>query len=1380
MRSLTPEFILEKLALGEDHGHFAAVVLFVDTSGFTPLTTALLHHGTEGAEIIAKVLAGLFTPLVEVVYQYGGFIAGFAGDAFKAIFPGMTQATYQQALTAAWQIRQQLLQQPVQQTRFGDFPFAIKVTVADGSIEWRIWQGKARGLAQQAATLFGGAALEQALAADPFATAGEVVMTSAVAAHLSLGRITLEPVDSHFRLCAWPEVPALPRPVSADGLLSALTAELATRFFPADLLTRQSQGEFRQVVTVFINLKTLPTEHEGTDFASTLFRLLAQYGGYLCRIGQIGDKDHGGTLLLFWGAPTSHEQNVMRALQFVVALQAAARSPLRAGVTTQLAYAGFVGSPRREEYTCYGAHVNLAARQMVMADWGEIWLDEETARVVGSAFECAHHGLFKFKGFSEERAIYRLLGRREVELESFYQGAMVGRQAELTQLATALAPLAEGQFAGVLTITGEAGMGKSRLVHELQQRGVGSKETEVRGAQQSSLRSVQWFLCQTDEILRQPLNPFRYWLRGYFHQSTSQSEAANKAAFITILDGLIATFAEATALVNRKSQTINLKAELSRTRSFLGALVDLHWPDSLYAQVEPQLRFENTLAALKTLILAESLRQPVILHLEDAHWLDADSYTLLTRLTRNVADYPLAVIITTRGGEERQGGEEDRGTESLVLEGPQVTIRLTTLTADEITVLAAVQLQGAPSPALVTLLEERAEGNPFFAEQLLRYLQEQGWLVQDADGWQLRTEQATATLLPNGARALLVARLDQLPQPVKEVVQTAAVLGREFDTNVLGQMLANDPTLADKLAVADRAAIWSAMTQVRYLFRHALLREAAYDMQLRARLRALHHLAGAALEQVYAADLTPYFGELAYHYDQAEAAETAVHWYGQAGEQASKQYANDAAARYFRRALALTPTSDVATRYPLLLGSEAVHNWLGKRQSQQDDLISLETVTEILNDDTKRSEVTLRKTAFHLSTGRYQEAAGYAEQAVAFAVQAGDTLAEARAYHRWGRAFWQAGEYQQALPYVEKALNSSRANQGLTEEALCLYDLAVIRYYQNQFEEALTKAKHSLALYEILGDIRGKSLCLTLTSVILDRIGNYTIALEQCEQALNLCRATGWRYTEARFLATSANIYLNVGNFHASRTLHEQVIRICTESGDREGIATSLDTLGLILYFSDHLLDAKRFYEEALTIHRAMNNHRGQGYVLTHLGFTLAELGEYRSAREALEQALLIRSKSTDTNLRLDTLAGFILLALKRHEPEQALPYVNEILKKFETSGADGSEFPVQIYLICYQLVNTLSISQPHYSTQAAQVLEAGYTFLQKRADAIKEPLLRQSFLYNMPFHHALVTLWQAQMSQARPVDASAPWPGNATYWLPGTTPDGNRRGGAK
>ncbi|MFZ4656110.1 MAG: AAA family ATPase, partial [Caldilineaceae bacterium] len=598
MHNLTPEFILQKLAQQEVQGQFDAVVLFVDTSGFTPLTTALQQHGAEGAEIIAQVLANLFTPLVEIVYRHAGFIAGFAGDAFKAIFPGLAAATYQHALTAAWQIRQHLAAHPVQQTRFGDFPFALKVTVADGSVDWCIWQSGAASAtpAQRAATLFAGAALTQALAADPFAKAGEVVLTSTVAAQVRQEGVLLAPVDSHFRLCSWPIVSTLLAGTVPDR--ATALAELATRFFPAELLTRQVQGEFRRVVTVFINLQQLPSGAVAPAFAHMLFHLLTQYDGYLCRIGQIGDQDQGGTLLFFWGAPTSHEQDVARALHFVLALQAAAPMRLRAGITTQLAYAGFVGAPQREEYTCYGAHVNLAARQMVLAAWDEIWLDDETTRLAGVAFVCAPQGAFRFKGFAEEKAVYRLLGQREGSGEPFYQGSLVGRQAELAQLTAALAPLAEGKFAGVLTISGEAGIGKSRLVHELQRRLEKRQEERKRGRQEDPVMdedpiflSSQWFFCQTDEILRQPLNPFRYWLRSYFNQSTSAADATNKAAFTAKLDELLATLtpvslqSPVSTLVSRVS---GLMSEVDRTRSFLGVLVDLHWPDSLYAQVEPQ------------------------------------------------------------------------------------------------------------------------------------------------------------------------------------------------------------------------------------------------------------------------------------------------------------------------------------------------------------------------------------------------------------------------------------------------------------------------------------------------------------------------------------------------------------------------------------------------------------------------------------------------------------------------------------------------------------------------------------------------------------------------------------------------------------------------
>jgi predicted ATPase/class 3 adenylate cyclase len=1382
MHNLTPEFILQKLAQQEVQGQFDAVVLFVDTSGFTPLTTALQQHGAEGAEIIAQVLANLFTPLVEIVYRHAGFIAGFAGDAFKAIFPGMTAATYQHALTAAWEIRQHLAAHPVQQTRFGDFPFALKVTVADGNVDWFIWQSAvpAATPTQQAATLFAGAALTQALAADPFAKAGEVVLTSTVAAQVRQEGVLLAPVDSHFRLCSWPIVSTLLAGTVPDR--ATALAELATRFFPAELLTRQVQGEFRRVVTVFINLQQLPSGAVAPAFAHMLFHLLTQYDGYLCRIGQIGDQDQGGTLLFFWGAPTSHEQDVARALHFVLALQAAAPMRLRAGITTQLAYAGFVGAPQREEYTCHGVHVNLAARQMVLAAWDELWLDEETTRLAGAAFVCASQGIFRFKGFAEERAVYRLLGQRESSSAPFYQRALVGRQAELAQLTAALAPLAEGKFAGVLTISGEAGIGKSRLVHELR---VASHVTR------HSPLATQWFFCQTDEILRQPLNPFRYWLRSYFNQSTSAAEAANKAAFTAKLDELLATLtpislqSPVSTLVSRVS---GLMSELDRTRSFLGALVDLHWPDSLYAQVKPQLRFENTLAALKTLILAESLRQPVILHLEDAHWLDADSHTLLARLTHNVADYPLAMVVTRRPGEEigpqedkKTGRQEEEAADRLGLEGPQVLIRLTTLNVDEIRALASAQLQGVPAPALVTLIEERAEGNPFFAEQLLRYLQEQDWLVQGGDGWQLRTEQTPTTLLPNGARALLVARLDQLPQPVKEVVQTAAVLGREFDPKVLTHMLADDQTLAAKLAAADRAAIWWAITQARYLFRHALLREAAYDMQLRERLRRLHHLAGTALEQVYGTDLTPYFGELAYHYDQAEVIEPAVHWYSQAGEQAAKQYANAEALRYFDRAFALTPATALTKRLPLLLGREGVLNLLGQRSAQAADIATLAQMAATAQDPVLQAEVALRQAAYALATGAYQSASAYAEQSAIYAAATDDLLAEARAYHRWGRAHWQAGDYAAAQPHLAHAWQIAQSQRARSLEAQCLYDLALVDYYQEEFTAAQQRVEEAAHVYATLHDLRGESLCWSLSAILLDSTGDHVGAITPFARALTLCRTIGWRYAEARILAQSGVNYLMLGDLATSRQCHEEALTIFGAIADREAMATSLDTIGLILAWQGEQAGAQAHYQQALALHQALKTRRGQGYVLTHLGYTLIALADWQGAAAVLAQALTIRQEGGERGLAIDTLAGCALVALGRGEMVDALRYVDEILAWLTAHGPAAVEFPIQVYLICYKILRALGEHyQNHdslprskdfslsplqrktkvfttdqnfgndaldhtaatYGERARQVLLAGHVLLEERANRIPDEIARQRFLQQIPFHWELHALW--------------------------------------
>ncbi|MCB0037743.1 MAG: AAA family ATPase, partial [Anaerolineales bacterium] len=758
MHRLIPDFILHRYEQSETTDSFPAVCLLVDISGFTPLTNALVDHGIQGAEILADLLAAVFNPLVTIVHQQNGFIANFVGDAFKAIFPLQDNTTYQRALTAACRIRDHISQHNRFDTPFGSFSFAVKLAIADGSVEWGIWRYENPTAAQQAVYYFEGEGLAACLAADSIAQAGDLVITQAVYNHL-------QPLLPKSRLVANDHWQA--GDVSAAHWLPPLNTApasteidpAATAFYPLELLQSRTRGEFRQVVTVFINLQTIP---EADTFAPLFLKLLEEYGGYLGRMGRIGSQDQGTTLLLLWGAPHSFENNIARALQFTLALQSGTTVPFKVGITHHLAFAGFVGSPEREEYTCYGSYVNQAARQMSAADWGEIWLDAETAIQAEAAFRVVYNGTIPLKGFDRPQPIYQLVGQYASTDNLLYTtSTMFGREQEFNTLLAAIQPLLDGRFGGLITIRGEAGIGKSRLLNEFFQAEFVTTHTQI-------------FICQTDEILRQSLNPFIYWLRRYFDQSAAASKIENKNRFQNKFNPLVAQTAAA------------LQPELERVHSFLGALLGLRWPNSLYEQVESKLRFDNTLQAIVTLLKAASEQRPVILVLEDVHWLDPDSQQLIEMILRQTDHFPLMLLATTRPA------ESDVAWISLPAPIPQTTIELQALPNEVLNELAQMLLNGPITADLLAIMTHRAEGNPFFVEQLLLYLQEQRLLRKQEGVWTIRDHDHLQSTLPRDVRAVLVARLDRLTNEVKQVVQTAAVLGREFSVRVLMQMLRED------------------------------------------------------------------------------------------------------------------------------------------------------------------------------------------------------------------------------------------------------------------------------------------------------------------------------------------------------------------------------------------------------------------------------------------------------------------------------------------------------------------------------------------------------------------------------------------------------------
>ncbi len=871
---------------------------------------------------MAEIMQAIFDPLVQCVYDHGGFVSSFAGDGFTALFPG--KRTQIMGLTAAARMRKHIIEHSTRTTPFGVLHFAIKIGMAEGDVDWGIIGGGDQALH---ACYFGGKAIEECAKAERRAGVNELVVNEPVMERLK-SMVGVISQDGYWRITdIYTPLPP-PKPASQPDLPSDLTAA----FVPSTVLQKNVRGEYRQVLTLFVKLREVRTWEQLNAIGQEVFDLQSRYGGYLSTTDV---DDMGCRLLLFWGMPVGFENDLECALNFVLDLSARTGAALKAGATYQLAYAGFVGrAGLRQAYTCYGQGVNLAARLMSSASWGGIWLDEQVAQRARHRFVLNFRGLDEFKGFEGKQPVHELVGRREGGtdvLQASMAGQeqkLVGREWEQARLKRFLAPVLAGRFAGTMLICGEAGVGKSRLVHELRHQSVTHDP------------NPRWFLCQPDRIGRHSLNPFRYFLRRYSGQTPTRSAKEN----LLRLQQKVAELA---------SQTSNavLQRKLEQSRPFLETLSNLHGTGFLHAQMQVQDLLTDTMEALKALIVAESLCQPIVLHVEDAHRLDEDSIRFLQYLARGVEDCPMAIVLTARPELE---------IEALGIEGPFSVMELGPLGRQELETLADLTLGSVPSDNMVTLLLQRSGGNPFFAEQMLLHLREEGE-IDNVDRYG-----QTSSLLPFNVRTLLTARLDRLPSAVKDAVQGAAVLGQEFDEQVLTFMFQNDVLLAKHVREAEGAAIWVPVGQGRFRFRSGLLREAAYDMLPQARRRRLHRLAAEALEIMHAVDLAQSYNRLAYHYGRAEDEAKERHYAILAGDQAEAQFAHVQAADLYSRALALTERGDRNAQYDLLCRRERVYDLLGEREAQLQDLELLAELAEDLADDYKRAEVALRQ-------GRYAE-----------------------------------------------------------------------------------------------------------------------------------------------------------------------------------------------------------------------------------------------------------------------------------------------------------------------------------------------------------------------------------------------------------------------
>lgn len=1315
MHRLMPDFILDNYAAGTRSGAFPAAALFVDVTGFSSMTDTLMQHGQHGAEVLATVMRAALAPLIQSVVEQGGFIAIQAGDAFTAIFPlgDEPRRNTARALAAAWNIQRCVSARPVHRTPYGDFPVSVKVGSSLGQVTWGILQSES---GQQAAYYFKGDVIDSSAEAEHQATTGQIILDQGFFERVH-DQISAETAGAFYRLTALAgDLPA-PQPITA----TAQDAALVARFFPSGLHTQRHLGEFRQVVYMFIGMEQGEDEGRLQRFMQQIFELQANYGGLLSVY--FGDK--GAHVMLLWGAPAAHENDIQRALNFIIDLRERAGGEVRAGVTYRIAHAGFIGSDLAEQYAAYGRGPNLAARFMQAAPPGAIWVDEYIAQRAKQSFELEQLGHRTFKGFATPINVYALRRRKE-HSETFFPGALIGRAAELNELAGYVRPILDGRYAGLVLVRGEAGLGKSRLVYEFVER-----------LHQDRPGRIQAYLAQTDEILREALNPFVYWLRRYFEIATSEPEDANRERFTRKLDGLIA-----------ETSHQRLASELDRTRSFLGALLGLHWPDSLHEQLDAQGRHENTLIGLATLLQAESLRQPVVFVLEDVHWLDAASSEYLGHLTRALTadervQYPLVILATARSREVSQSLEE-LSTASIDLDA---------LDRAGLADLADAQLGGPASEKLAALLEVHSEGNPFFAEQILRYLQERRLIVESDSGWNLGSDYISS-LLPLDVSAVLVARLDRLAREVREAVQTAAILGREFEVRLLSHMLqgmeaGSSPSESEEnvrqvVTRAETESIWAALDELRYIFRHALLRDTAYQMQIEARRQELHAVAVDALETVYHDEIPLHYAELAYHADRAGLAAKARDYYHRAAKSAAEAYQNVQAVEYYSRALALEPENAFEGRYELLAKREEILEALGDPEKRRADLRAMDTLTRRFDDKPRLAHVIMRQARFAFDGGVLPDTIEFAQQAIQQAVPLEKWDTAILAYALLAQALARSGRTEEAMKEMARGLELARNFGSLLDQSVLYNDLGMLGFEQRNFPLAQENFKKSLALARQAGSIMAEARPLNNLGLVATALGDFTSAQKYYEEALGLDRRVGSRRGEAIALVNLGWIAGTMGEYARGREYLTRHLRIIREVGDAYteayghfNLSAQLDALG-------EYEAARGEAEHGLTLARKNGDRSGEAWALTYLGYSEVALGNLDAAADAFQGALAIRRELNQAVLATEPLAGLARMSLSAGELTAARQQIDEILHLIDSSGPlDGTDDPLRVYLTCYLVLAA------HQDPRARSVLESAYNQLESRAEHIPNPEKRQAFRYNVETNRQIGEAWKNELEKS-------------------------------
>ena len=1169
--------------------------LFADISGFTPLTAILVQEMGQrrGAEELTRQVNRVYDGLIKEVHRYGGSVINFSGDAITCWFDGDDG---RRGLACALAMQEYMSQSAKVVIGTGTVPLAIKVALAAGPTR-RFLLGDAHVMLLE---VLAGATIARMATAEKLANKNEVVASSEVIQALQdRVKVTEWRIDPQTRQSyaivsqlrigvapqPWPALPADPEMEmqSRKWLLPAIYERVKTgqgRFL----------AEFRPVVALFMRFGGLHYDEDDAageklnSYIQWVQQVLTRYEGNLIQV-TIGDK--GSYLYAVFGAPTAHEDDSDRAIATALQLRSHPAgfdfiTQVQIGISRGRMRVGPYGSDAQRTYGAIGHETNMAARLMSQAEPGHILVSKHVVDSVSrhNSFHFNTLGTATLKGTTRAIPVYQVLDKRGTVATSIAkENVMIGRESEQQYLLEKLQNLASGQ-SQVVVVEGEAGIGKSRLVEFLHREAERLGFTTLIGSSNSIEQSSSYY-------------PWRAVFSHLFELESLPEEVEIRRAHVL--------------------ERLPRAPELSQMAPLLNDVLPLELGENeLTKALSGQSRAYKTRELLVTILQRAAAITPMVLILEDAHWQDSASWALAQAVSEGVQ--PLLLVVVTRPLSLDNGTGNGNASLQPAEYSPMLTapttpyLSLKTLTAADTTVLVCQRLDVLSLPEAVSkFIWERAEGHPFFSEELAYALRDAS-LIKVVDGvCQVvpGAEALSRLSFPDTIEGVITSRIDRLTAQQQLVLKVSSVIGRLFALHVLRDIhpVADDvpelPGCLNNLTKLNITLQESVEPELTYSFKHAITHQVVYNLLLYAHRRDLHTRVAEWHERTHVNDLSPFYPLLAYHWQQAGANARTIEYLEKAGEQALRRYANQEAVHFLSQALKLA------------------------RETREPDVTPLRQA---------RWERQLAEAHFNL--GQVAESREHLQRTLALLgwpipLSKGGLIAGL-----FGQTIRQCVH---RLFSLGRQVNANTARRTALLEAFTAYNArATIAYFSDEVLELLYASLRGLNLAEQAGPSLELAHAYAVMSVVAGAVPIHRLARAYSRWAVELMEKETDLFSRA-FICSRVSIYAGgIGDWAPARALIEESVSISERFGNRQQWEQSIGVLAWLTFargeYANSITQANQLYSSACK----SNSVRLQVWSLSLEAQSRLRLGQIDQAIALLQQGLDLG------HLELDRLGGIV------------------------------------------------------------------------------------------------------------------------------------------